>query len=138
MVSGCHRTLSLLLQIRIIKFFLLAFYSPCWVFYFSLNVELFRFVKHLENKNESLCALKIYFVICIANSSLSFLIIKCRNGSLRGENCSDCVYLENMATQVTNKSGTGWPRRGSQGQLDNGTQKLSINQALTINRTINL
>ncbi|XP_075164780.1 cleavage and polyadenylation specificity factor subunit 5 [Haematobia irritans] len=46
-----------------------------------------------------------------------------------------------MATQVSNKSGTGWPRRGSQGQVDsanNGTQKFSPNQSLTINRTINL
>lgn len=47
-----------------------------------------------------------------------------------------------MATQVSsNKSGTGWPRRGSQGQVDsanNGAQKFSPSQSLTINRTINL
>ena len=43
-----------------------------------------------------------------------------------------------MATQVTNKSVTGWPRRSSQGQMDNGTQKFSPSQSLTINRTINL
>jgi len=47
------------------------------------------------------------------------------------------------SSQVSNKSGSGWPRRGSQGQADavssnnNGTQKYT-NQALTINRTINL
>ncbi|XP_017101420.1 cleavage and polyadenylation specificity factor subunit 5 isoform X2 [Drosophila bipectinata] len=48
------------------------------------------------------------------------------------------------SSQVSNKSGSGWPRRGSQGQADaansnnNGTQKYAPNQALTINRTINL
>uniref|UniRef100_A0A1B0B5J2 Cleavage and polyadenylation specificity factor subunit 5 n=1 Tax=Glossina palpalis gambiensis TaxID=67801 RepID=A0A1B0B5J2_9MUSC len=44
-----------------------------------------------------------------------------------------------MAAQVANKSGTGWPRRSSQGQTDNnnGTAKFP-SPSLSINRTIKL
>ncbi|EDW30189.1 GL22627 [Drosophila persimilis] len=42
------------------------------------------------------------------------------------------------SSQVSNKSGSGWPLRGSASNNNNGTQKFAANQALTINRTVNL